>query len=159
MVALDIPGFEDVQRSIDKDDIYEGTEDENGKYGLERNPHVTVVYGLPYETKWEEVRRHLPAADEYEGLLVGIGMFNNEKYDVLKYNIVSESLTEANHAMMSSFEVVNDYPDDYKPHATIAYLKPGKGKKYCRPMFDKLLRMKPKGYIWSNTDGEDQRKD
>lgn len=159
MVSVEIPGFDEMQLKIASEDLYLGeTEEDKEKYGLEHTPHVTVCYGFPYDTTWDDLKKYVPesAQDFDDGIVTGIGLFENEKYDVLKYNVYSSKLAEANHAIMTNFDVENDYAGDYKAHATIAYLKPGKGKKYEKPLLDKLIRLKVKNYILSNKDGEEQ---
>ena len=56
-------------------------------------------------------------------------LFENEKFDVLKYDVVPGILAEANKVVSDKFPNTDTYPD-YHPHVTVAYLKPGTGKKY-----------------------------
>lgn len=73
------------------------------------------------------VRDVLKDAVEYR--FSGISLFENEKFDVLKFDVESEDLIEMNRVVSASF-ACNDSCSIYHPHATIAYLKKGKGEKY-----------------------------
>jgi hypothetical protein len=55
-------------------------------------------------------------------------LFENEKYDVLKFEVVGDNLHETN-ADLKKFPHTTSFPD-YNPHLTIAYLKKGEGSKY-----------------------------
>jgi 2'-5' RNA ligase len=106
------------------------------EYGRESEPHITVLYGI----------NPTPSAlNETEGALRGCGTgpvtaklgdlstFSNEKFDVLKFEIISEDLSVLNKELSGKLDFENDYPD-YNPHLTIAYVKPGLGKYYIDKM-------------------------
>jgi 2'-5' RNA ligase len=122
--------LKEIQNQIDKEDLY----NEEG-YGLETEPHITVLYGI-HEQDPVIVKQSLDLVPvEYE--LTGLSLFENEKYDVLKCTVESEDLKKLNKKCCELLEFTNDYPD-YIPHLTVAYLNPGMGKKY--------LKMKSKGF-------------
>ncbi len=108
-----------LQAKIDKDDLAED--------GMETEPHITVKYGLTgvtYPELVEETRSN-------GGGKVRLGvtsLFENPDADVLKVSAVSHAL-HALHKSLSRLPNDDKYPE-YTPHATVAYLKPGKGKKY-----------------------------
>jgi len=111
---------------LDPADIY----DEVG-YGIEDDPHITVLYGIHQEISFEQVLAAIEPVGEINVKFTGISIFENEKYDVLKYDIESEALHTMNAKLRNSIPFTNSY-DEYHPHSTIAYLKPGTGKKYIR---------------------------
>jgi 2'-5' RNA ligase len=113
----------EIQSHIDPDDVYD---DELG-HGLENEPHITVLYGL-----------HTQQASDVFGkiefkpcqfTIKGISSFNNEKYDVLKFDIESKDLRKYNKQLCDLLPYTNKYTD-YKIHSTIAYLRLGMAKKY-----------------------------
>jgi 2'-5' RNA ligase len=52
--------------------------------------------------------------------------------------------------MTENFEYTTDYPD-YHPHITIAYLKPGCGKKYAEELKEEKI-FEPTKYFYSFPD-------
>lgn len=100
--------------------------DEPGK-GLELDTHVTVCYGLTEELP----SNVLPKLSLKPVTLKigGISLFQSEKQDVLKFDIISKDLNTLNKEVMEKFEVHTSFPD-YHAHCTIAYLQPGAGKYY-----------------------------
>lgn len=141
-------GWNDVLSQIDKHDLY--TSDE-GTFGLETDPHVTVLYGLHDEVHEDLVCRMCQSvASPIEVEIEGISTFDNEDYDVLKFDVESKRLRQLNKAFRG-LPHTNDY-GDYSPHMTVAYLKKGHSDKYMDldqyvPDTVKLHRMEftPKG--------------
>lgn len=142
-----IGNFKEIQDQIDKEDIY----DEKG-YGLEKEPHITILYGI-HEQDPEVVKLALSFEPvEYE--LAGLSLFENEKYDVLKCSVKSKDLHRMNKQATELLDYTSDYPD-YKPHLTIAYLKPGTGKKYTKIKDDIFNKEIETGlFIFSNKDSK-----
>jgi 2'-5' RNA ligase len=61
--------------------------------------------------------------------LTGVSIFENEKFDVVKIDVKSKDLAAMNAKLTSDLQCTVKFPD-YHAHATIAYVKPGCGKKY-----------------------------
>jgi len=114
--------IEKIQSQIQKSDIY----DQEG-YGLETEPHITVLYGI--HTADPETVASSVDCRVVSYSLSGLSLFENSEFDVLKCTVVSDDLHELNKQCTDRLDYTNDYPD-YKPHLTVAYLKPGTGKKY-----------------------------
>ena len=79
-------------------------------------------------------------------------MFNSEKYDVIFIEIDSKEIKDLNKKISSELENTDDFPV-YKPHVTIAYVKPGtynnlKGKKPFNG-----TKLKVGRYWWSPAEG------
>jgi len=99
--------------------------------GREENPHITVKYGLhgkplkqvralladegPITVKMGKTS-HFPASESGNG-------------DVVKVDIDSPDLHRLNKKIADALPNTETHPE-YKPHATIAYVKPGMGEKY-----------------------------
>jgi hypothetical protein len=96
--------------------------------GRESEVHVTVLYGLhghdPYEIR--------PIIDGFGPVKLTLGeisIFENEDQDVVKISVDSPDLVRLNKLIADKFEYTKTHPK-YIPHVTLAYLKPGLGKKY-----------------------------
>lgn len=98
--------------------------------GREDTPHVTVRYGLLPEVKASDVARVLSGAGPIRFHLGKISIFPGEEHDVLKVDVSSDDLHRL-HKKLGALPNVQTYPE-YKPHATIAYVKPGRGAYYAR---------------------------
>jgi 2'-5' RNA ligase len=150
MLYLDFPQMESLHEQIDPEDIY--TEEGERSYGLEKEPHVTLLYGLHEEVDGETVKK-ICLEHQYESLVLeNVSCFENEKFDVLKFDVNGESLHECN-KKLSELPHTTDYPD-YHPHATIGYLKPGTGKKYIQAMKDQSHEVAPHSVVYSMPSGE-----
>lgn len=92
-------------------------------------PHVTVKYGL-HTTDVEKVRKVLANEPPVTVTLGKTSLFSNDDADVLKIDVDSPDLHRLNAKIAKALETTDTHPE-YKPHVTIAYLKPGKGKDYA----------------------------
>jgi 2'-5' RNA ligase len=138
-VMIDVPvkNWNEIISWIDPEDLYE-VEGEN--YGVQERPHLTLLYGLHKEVTPDMVKSIF---DNFEGDIEvevnGIDIFENEKFDVVKFNIkLTESLKWLN-SKLSKLPNSNEYPD-YKPHITIGYVKKGMGKKYVKPDYKYVVK-------------------
>lgn len=127
MVYFNFPKMHELHSKIDEADVY--TEEGDRSYGLEDEPHTTLLYGLHSadidDSKVLEICKSKPIGSL---TLHNVSLFENEKYDVLKFDVENPVLAEIN-AELSKLPHTTNFPD-YHPHATIGYLKPGTGKKY-----------------------------
>lgn len=129
-----IEGWEELHLAgIDEDDIYDTI---NGEYGKETQPHITILYGIHEDEVDPSVivdmmeQKMKPVKVE----ISEIDIFENEKYDVVKYNVpVTKQLLKYRDMFLTSFENTQTFKD-YHPHMTIAYVKPGTGKKYKKKL-------------------------
>lgn len=146
-----------IQDTIDPDDLY--IADDNGGYGLETEPHCTLLYGLHDGVTLDEVKNIINKYTFSDLKATGPSLFENEKFDVLKYDIGYPTrggafLHKCNNEL-TTLPNTQTFPD-YHPHATIAYLKPGLGKKYVKLFKDKGASefiAKPTHAIYSEPDG------
>jgi len=142
--------LKEIQKEINKEDLY----DEEG-YGLETDPHITVLYGI-HEQDPKLVKKELELGTlSYK--LTKLSLFENDKYDVLKCTVESKDLKKLNKQCCDKLEFTNDYPD-YIPHLTVAYLNPGSGKKYVKMKSQGFGKEYKSGkFIFSNKDSEKTR--
>ncbi len=108
-------------------DLYIDPDDPS--YGREDEPHITVRYGM--ETV--DVKDIAPAFEGLPPIKVKAGkvsIFEADDYDVVKIDIESPDLLAANKKVGDTVSLPGETFKDYKPHATIAYVKKGEGQKY-----------------------------
>lgn len=113
---------------IPDSEIYTKSGDDS--YGRENNPHVTVRYGLKDadHAKIQEVVGSVPPIELEMGETSAFK--NADTHDVLKVDVDSAGLRTLNKAIGDNFDLPGETFTDYKPHATIAYLKKGIVDKY-----------------------------
>ena len=127
MLEVPVSNWEEITSSINEEDIYE-VEGEN--YGIQNNPHVTILYGLHEEVTLDQVKSVFEGLNEGIDIKIeGIGIFENKNFDVVKFNVVPNEVLKDLNNKLSEFPNTNEYPE-YIPHITIAYVKKGCGKKY-----------------------------
>lgn len=102
--------------------------------GRELNPHVTVKYGLHTDDA-EEVRAAVQSQAPVAVQFGKCSYFKGEQHDVLKIDVQSEALHALNGHIAARLECTDTFPD-YKPHVTIAYVKPGLGEHYASRLND-----------------------
>lgn len=135
MLELECKGWEKLTSMISKEDLSEGDK------SLENEPHITVLYGVEAEVKEKEITKIVKKWIRPDILVTEVGLFENEKFDVLKFNVRSNTLggywmqSKQELPYQSNFQI-------YEPHITLAYLKPGTGKKY-------LTEIKPDGFLFN----------
>ena len=130
MLQLNIPKWETILSKIDDEDLY--TEENDSSYGKEHEPHVTVLYGFTENTDVDKIEKILQTLKKpVEVTFTKIDLFENDQFDVVKFNVESKMLNKLHDYFKSNFENEDKYPT-YQPHATIAYVKKGMGKKYVK---------------------------
>ena len=100
-----------------------------GVEGREDQPHITIKWGLHFQSPSERMRQVIQSFGPIEATLGKTSLFSNDDADVLKIDVDSPDLHRLNQVMSRIAPAHNTHPK-YVPHATIAYLKPGRGKKY-----------------------------
>lgn len=114
------------KKNIKDEDIYEDEEDDSK--GREDMPHCTILYGLTSDNP-EPVKKLLKEERPIKATLGKVSLFEQDDYDVVKINVKSPDLHRLHKKLSDNLNNENSFPT-YKPHVTIAYVKPGKGKKY-----------------------------
>ena len=150
MLYFNNPQLEEIHSQINPEDIY--TEQDDNSYGLEGEPHTTLLYGLHPEVSDEEVFSRI-RSEEFPSTITlkNVSLFENDNYDVLKFDVEHPILNKVN-KKLTELPYTTDYPD-YHPHSTIAYIKKGKGKGYVKKFNGVSLSVVPEQVVYSKTDG------
>lgn len=155
MLYFDFPAMATLHQSINPRDIY--TVESNEGYGLETEPHCTLLYGIEPQVTVDQVAKKLEGIKFGECKAYNLSLFENEDFDVLKFDMEGDNLHNANKAL-TELPYKTDYPD-YMPHMTVAYLKPGKGSEYLKILNSQEHSLKPLHITYSMTDGSKQKID
>lgn len=159
MMESKIKEWEDLHLSgIEEDDLYEVPNDDS--YGLEETPHVTIIYGIHEdEVDPEVIAEVIEKNMEPTTVIIDeIGIFEGEEYDVVKYNVPLTEQLQKYRDIFLKFPNTQTFPD-YHPHMTIAYVKPGLGKKYAGKVDPFEVTFTKGVYSWHeiDEDGEEER--
>lgn len=149
MLYFNFPDMEKVQGIISPDDLYE--EEGDRSYGLENEPHTTLLFGLHDDVSLSDVQNVLGEFTFGTCKVYNASLFENEKYDVLKFDVRGDSLHACNKALRQ-YPYTNDYPD-YHPHMTVGYLKPGTGAKYTKMLKGQEFELVPTHAVYSEANG------
>lgn len=133
MVEVPVKNWKEITQFIDVDDLYE--EKGDSTYGIQNNPHLTLLYGLHENVTEEQIKSVFDEFNEQIDIEIeGVDIFENENFDVVKFNVKKTNTLQKIFDKLSEFPNSNEYPD-YKPHITIGYVKKGLGKKYVNPNY------------------------
>ena len=131
MLYTNMRDWEDIHTGgIDPEDVYKKPYDDS--FGLEENPHMTVIYGIHEDevTPEQMINVIKENMEDVTVTISKISIFEQDEYDVVKYDIpVTEQIQSYRDLFINNFENTQTFPE-YHPHMTIAYVKPGEGKKY-----------------------------
>jgi hypothetical protein len=146
MLYFDFPQMKVIHDEIEPEDIF----DEDG-HGLETEPHVTLLYGLHSDEIDDDKVLDISSKGIKSMGLGNVSLFENDKFDVLKFDVEAPFLYGINKEL-SKLPHTTDFPD-YHPHCTIAYLKPGSGKKYTKLFKGRIYEVFPTKVVYSKPDG------
>jgi len=152
MLYFEFPGVSSFHTHINPEDIYHKEGDRS--YGLEIEPHVTLLYGFHEGVDVDKIMEIAKQYDFNHCKLHNVSLFKNSEFEVLKFDVEGKTLHECNEELQK-FPHTNEYKV-YHPHMTIAYLKPGTGEQYIKK-FDWLkFYLTPNKLVYSSQDGTKQ---
>ncbi len=137
MVEVSVSNWNEITSTINKDDLYE-VEGEN--YGIQNNPHLTLLYVLKANITKEQIKEVLTKTIDGDKIIIeieNIDTFENEDFDVVKFNVKKTEQLQRIFDALSELPNENTFPD-YKPHITIAYVRKGLGEKYKKSYSHKV---------------------
>ncbi len=149
MAYFNEPNWQNILAEINDEDLY--TEENDNSYGKENECHCTILYGLHKDVDEEKLLNVISKFTKPQATSNKISCFNNEKYDVLKFDVVSDDLGKMNEEL-KQFPFTSNFPD-YHAHITIAYLKPGLGEKYMKNL-DSTMNLDFNKIVYSKGNGE-----
>ena len=148
MIETPFPNWNDITSMISPEDLYDREEGD----AIQENPHLTIFYGLHSNVKTEVVEdifREFKGNIKIEGN--GISIFENELFDVVKFNINSQGSLQSLFNEFMKLPNSCTYPN-YEPHITLGYVKKGCGQKYINDKiqvkvddFDRVCYSMPNG--------------
>jgi 2'-5' RNA ligase len=145
MIFFDFPQMKEIHSSINKSDLHEN--------GLEDEPHVTLLYGIHSDEVSDDDILNASTSIPIESIQLGnLSLFENDEFDVLKFDADASELSKINKKLVE-FPNTNNFPD-YHPHCTVAYLKPGEGKKYAEKFKGMTHEVFPTKVVYSKPSGE-----
>ena len=102
--------------------------------GFEDEPHITLRYGLHTESA-SDVAPVLHPWVRFSARVLGVSLFSTDEYDVVKLDVTGHDgdLHDV-HELLGELEHTDTY-GEFKPHITLAYVKPGMGAKYADARF------------------------
>lgn len=118
-----------IQSKIDKNDLY--INEKEGYFGLENETHISLLPSITEEIPLKYILKKLDyqyPLNDIKFLLGKISFFENELFDVMKYEVISPIIEEINFLLSKSIKTEVKYK--FNPHATICYLKKGRIKNY-----------------------------
>ena len=157
MIYFDFPEISEIHSQIDESHLY--TEDGPIPYGLETEPHTTLLYGLHSDEIDDNdvidasLRNPIPE----KIVLHNASLFQNDKFDVLKFDIKNQELHKIN-SELKKFPYTSDFPD-YHPHSTIGYFQKGLANQYMKSLEGKIFEVNPSKIVYSKPNGDKVTKD
>jgi hypothetical protein len=121
--------------------------------GREKRPHVTILYGLHgFDPKF--VQAALEGERPVKVTFGKVSLFENDERDVVKVDVTSPDLHRLYAKVLKSQPNTQTFPE-YKPHATIAYVRKGQGAKYVGDNFLEGKSITLDKVVFSGRDGEE----
>ncbi len=138
---------------IDEKDLYFKPGDDS--YGLEQEPHMTLVFGIHEDEIDPNIVRDVMEQNLHpiKVMIKEISIFEQEEFDVVKYEIPVTPEIQRYRKLFLKFPNTQEFPD-YKPHMTIAYVKSGTGKKYAKKLEQPLIVIFNKAVYSLHENGE-----
>jgi len=156
MLFFNFPEINKFHNQIDSNDLY--IDEEDPSYGLEKEPHCTLLYGLHNGVTTEDIESSI-IDNHFKQSFIGynISLFDtNPEYDVLKLDVSPKrkgsAILRKTNKLLSSLPH-EESPHDFHPHMTIAYLKKGMGQKYVEKFKGTQFDLEPSYIGYSKTDG------
>lgn len=149
LLELDIPNWNQIISKIDTKDIYEPSP----SYGIENDPHLTILYGLHQDVSDSDVVSIINKYkyQNFDIEIEGITNFKNKEFEVVKLGVKNNDILQSFHDELSKLPNSNEFPD-YTPHITISFVNLGASDKYVNKDF-KVNNLKVNQIEYSKPNG------
>jgi len=147
MYSLTYPKWSRLLSQIDSDDIFV----DDYYDGLESYPHVTLLYGFHLEQDKQPILDFTSSLKPQSFKLLQTSLFETDVCDVLKFDVELNSELKTAYEKALEFDNTQSF-DTYHPHATIAYVKKGRGKKYITKNINKVVESKMMMLSWNKNE-------
>lgn len=111
------------QRIVPPSILY--TDPNGSSYGYDDEPHVTIKYGFTKDLNKDDLANILRDVTPFNIVLNKMTQFQNEKYDVVKFDVTHNDVLNRLRDRVDVFKNEDKYPD-YHPHMTVAYVQKDK---------------------------------
>jgi 2'-5' RNA ligase len=153
MLYFDFPDIKKIHQKINPSDVY--TSENDNSFGLELEPHTTLLFGLHSEVGDKQIKDVLSHHAFGTCQIKNASLFENEEYDVLKFDVNGNGLHEC-HADLCKYPHTTSYPN-YHPHLTIGYIKKGLGQKQVELFKNMGYSLTPQYAVYSKPDGSETK--
>lgn len=137
-----IPTLKLIQNQIDKNDLVKDVPYCVG--GLEKNPHVTVIYSEFVDKEFDLKNLSFITFTKQRTLMENtlinlskVSMFENDDFDVIKFEVNNSNCEQLHKFVKMQFGLETRF-EIYQAHVTIGYVKSGQGQKYV-DMFNGII--------------------
>ena len=105
-------------------------------FEFDKYTHITVAFGINIHTDInliKEIVRNRPSYFQ----ITELSLFENDNFDIIKFDVMSSDLRILNHIIKSKMEVKTTF-NEYHLHLTVAYVPKGMGRELITRL-NKLL--------------------
>nr|DAT68082.1 MAG TPA: 2'-5' RNA ligase [Caudoviricetes sp.] len=94
-------------------------------FEFDKYTHITVAFGINVGTDINLIKEIIKNRPSYFQI-TELSLFENDNFDIIKFDVMSSDLRILNHIIKSKMEVKSSY-NEYHPHLTVAYVPKGMG--------------------------------
>lgn len=94
-------------------------------FEFDKYTHITVAFGININTDINLIKEIIKNRPSYFQI-TELSLFENDNFDIIKFDVMSTDLRILNHIIRSKMEVKTTY-SKYHPHLTVAYVPKGMG--------------------------------
>ena len=94
-------------------------------FEFDKYVHITVAFGININTDINLIKEIIKNRPSYFQI-TELSLFENNNFDIIKFDVMSSDLRILNHIIKSKMEVKSTY-NEYHPHLTVAYAPKGMG--------------------------------
>lgn len=97
------------------------TDPDDDSFGRESEYHTTIKYSYVENLTKEQIAKIIGSTKPFFITLTGISQFKNEKFDVLKFDVLLDDKLKELRDRANQYPNDDKYNDNFHPHSTIGY--------------------------------------